>query len=407
MTNVTRRGFAFGITALGGLLAAPDFAAAQLANATAGLPEITVWVVIREDDTTVIRVARSEMGQGSFTALPMLVAEELECDWGRVQPEYIGAAENIARGRPWGDMVTAGSLSIRSSQSTLRKAGAQARAMLVAEAASRWGAAVADCTARDSVVTHSPTGRTARYGELAQAASLRPVPAEVVLKRPEDWRLIGRSVSRFDTADKSMGRPIYASDVRLPGMLHAAVAACPTRGGKRVSFDAATIAAMPGVRHVVPVGDDAVAVVADSWWKAKQALAALPVTWDHAPGAWMSSDALRQHFPRGPRRRRHRDRPSRGRRRRGAGGRRPPPSRRITRCPYLAHVTMEPMTCTAHVTGGRAELWAPTQNGEGTLRTVARALGARCVAGDRPQAPSRRRLRAARAGAGTGRCRRR
>ena len=171
---ITRRGFAFGIGAAG-LLAGLDPAYAA-SNREITAREITAWIVIKEDDTTIIRVARSEMGQGSFTALPMLVAEELECDWNRVQPEYASPSENLARGRPWGDMVTAASLSIRASHLYLRKAGAQARIMLVTEAASRFGVPPGECTARGSVVTHAATGRSLRYGELAEAASQRAVP---------------------------------------------------------------------------------------------------------------------------------------------------------------------------------------------------------------------------------------
>jgi isoquinoline 1-oxidoreductase subunit beta len=205
----TRRGFLFGISAvaggiaLGGLpSAAHDMGDLSLFN---DHPEITVWVVIHPDDAVIIRVARSEMGQGSLTALPMLVAEELECDWSRVQPEYVPPAVNLARGRAWGPMVTVGSLSIRTSHEYLRKAGAQARLMLIAEAAARWGVSAIECTVSNSVVTHLPSARTIRYGEIADAASKRPVPGDVTLKDPKTWHLIGQPVRRFDMVEKSMG----------------------------------------------------------------------------------------------------------------------------------------------------------------------------------------------------------
>jgi isoquinoline 1-oxidoreductase subunit beta len=377
--RLTRRSFAFGISAaVGGIILgdAPGFAAALEPNALSAAddPEITVWVVIERDDTVIIRVARSEMGQGSFTALPMLVAEELECDWARVKPEYVAPAANLARGRAWGDMVTAGSLSIRSSQSYLRKAGAQARTMLVTEAAARWDVAPATCTARDSIVAHPASGRTVRYGEIAEAASRRVVPQDVALKDPKDWRLLGRSVSRVDTLDKVLGRPIYASDVRLPDMLHAAIAACPSHGGRLVGFDQAKVAAMPGVRHVVTVGDDAVAVVATSWWQAKKALEALPVTWDEMPGAGLSSAAIRESFIQGL----DAEDVAIGRKTGDFAAAAAGAASIVSadyQVPYLAHATMEPQTCTAHVTADGAEVWAPTQNGEGTLRVVAKVLG--------------------------------
>src|SRR3984885_11434369 len=205
--SLNRRAFAFGISAaIGGLvIGAPSLAASLVTGRRTQLDlpaEVTIWVVIEPDDTTIIRIARSEMGQGSFTALAMLVAEDMECDWSRVRAEYVDTHENVVRSRPWGDMVTAGSLAIRSSQSYLRKAGAQARLMLVTEAAERWGVKPETCSAIQSVVTHSGSGRIFRYGELAEAASRRPIPPEVSLKRPEDWKLIGTSVRRFDTIDK-------------------------------------------------------------------------------------------------------------------------------------------------------------------------------------------------------------
>lgn len=375
---ISRRGFVFGISALGGGLVLGLRPGAALAqpdlDAIAATPEVTAWVVIEPDDTTVIRIARSEMGQGIATALAQLVAEELECDWARVRTEYIGAAENLARGKPWGDMVTSNSNSVRTSQEMLRKAGAQARSMLLAEAAGRWGVPVEECSAKDSLVTHAGTGRTLRYGEIAEAASRRPVPAEVALKPPSSWHLIGTPVRRLDTVEKSTGQPIYASDMRLPGMLYAAVSACPAYGGKLKGFDAGAVQAMPGVHSVVAVGESAVAVVASSWWQAKTALEALPVTWDESGGAGLSTDALQTMFERGL----DADGDAKFALRRGdvdaALASAATRIEAVYRAPYLAHGTMEPQTCTAHVTADRAEIWAPTQNGEGTLRAVAGVL---------------------------------
>jgi isoquinoline 1-oxidoreductase beta subunit len=380
--NTTRRTFTFGISAVAAGLTVSVHPLSTLAAAGNTqiegnedfTPEITAWIKIEPDDTTIILVARSEMGQGNFTTLPMLVAEELECAWHFVRPQYVDANENILRGHAWGDMVTAASISIRGSQSYLRQAGAQARYMLIAEAAERWQVPQDECAARDSVVTHVPTGRTLRYGEIAEAAAHRPIPANVRLKRPEDWRLIGRSIRRVDIRDKAVGNPIYASDVRLPDMLFASVSACPILGGRLKSFDASQVIGMPGVRHVVAVEDTAVAVLADSWWQAKLARDALPIIWDPGAGKGLSTQAIRDTYTHGL----DADDAAIGRK---IGDVNKALSQAVFvvhadyEAPYLAHTTMEPQTCTVHVRDGSAEVWAPTQNGEGTLLNVAKALG--------------------------------
>ena len=379
--QLSRRAFGFGVSAVvGGLVSGvcpiPGFAEnnTSIEAAEPGSPEITAWVTIGPDDTTTIRVARSDMGQGSFTALPMLVAEELECDWRSVRPEYVEPSENIARNHAWGDMTTAASVSIRKSQKYLRKAGAQARQMLIAEAAERWGVAAGECAAHQSIVTHRPTGRTVRYGALAAAAARRPVPKDVVLKDPKDWRLIGTAVPRFGAKDKTLGTQTYVGDLRLPGMLYATVAACPSFGGRLESFDAAKVMSMPGVRHVVPVNGMAVAVLADTWWHAKLACEALPISWDRSPAKGLSTDAIRETFSQGL----DAADAAIGHRIGNAGDALAGAATTLQadyEVPYLAHTTMEPQTCAVHVRDGRAEVWAPPQNGEGTLRNVARALG--------------------------------
>lgn len=373
--GLNRRSFVFGISAaVGVVLVGNDRSAiAAAAHPSGNVPEITAWVMIDPDDTVTIRVARSEMGQGIMTSLPMIVAEELECDWSRVRPEYVPPAENIARGGAWGSMVTAGSLGVRSSQEIMRKAGAQARMMLIAEASARWKVQPGECRARNGVIYHDRSRRSIRFGEIAAAAAGRPVPADVVLKRPEEWRLIGKSVRRVDTPDKVFGRPIYATDVRVPGMLHAAVKACPAHGGRRRSFDPNAVKDMPGVRHVVPVDDNAVAVVADSWWQAKRALERLPVSWDEGATADLSTVDIKASFKAAL----DSNDVAVGRRVGDISKAMASAAKTIEAeydVPYQAHVTMEPMTCTAHVTPEKAEFWAGTQNGEATLRDMARLL---------------------------------
>jgi len=369
--SLTRRGFVFGVSAgVGGLVLRARGAPAADERPTA---EVTAWIVIAPDDRITIRVARSEFGQGVMTALPMLVAEELECDWSKVRAEYAPVAEQVARGRPWGSMVTTDSVSVRTSHEYLRKAGAQARTMLIGAAAARWVCPAGECSARDGVVTHGPSGRRLRFGELAAAAAERPVPADVPLKGPAEWRLLGRSVPLLGIEAKVTGQPIYAIDVRLPGMLYAAVRGCPAIGGKLKSFDASKVSGMPGVRRVLAVGDDAVAVVADRWWRAKTALDALPIDWDETAREDVSTEAVVRALTSGL----QATDAMLGHRAGDPDAGIAAAATRITadyQVPYLAHATLEPQTCTAWVTPDRAEVWAPTQSGEGTLAAVAALL---------------------------------
>ena len=342
------------------------------AQADDDAPEVNAWIMIRPDDTVVIRVSRSEMGQGTFTALPMLVAEELECAWDKVKPEYASPAENLRRHRVWGDMATNASRSVSASQWTLRQAGAIAREMLIAAAAARWNAPADECRAENSIITHLPSGRAVRFGDVAAAvAAIRP-PAHVKLKAPKDWKLIGTRQKRFDVLDKIKGQPIYGIDVRLPDMLHAAIRHCPVFKGNVQSVDETKLAGMKGVRRVVRLAD-AVAVVAESWWQAQQAVDALAVTWDTGGNGQVSSDTIEEALRAGL------ARPDGIGRRDGdvtaalAGS-----VRRIDaeyRVPFLAHATMEPQNCTAYVSPDRVEIWAPTQDGETALATAADAAG--------------------------------
>ena len=255
-------------------------------------PEINCWVVVQADDTVVIRIARSEMGQGTLTGLAQLVAEELGCDWSKVTTEYPSPGQNLARNRVWGNFSTGGSRGIRESHDAVRKGGAAARLMLVQAAAHGWGVPAADCTAAASVISHPASGRRIRYGQVAGAAAKFKPPTEIALKNPKDWTLAGKPLPRLDTVAKTTGAQVYGMDLKLPGMLSAAIADCPVVGGKLRSFDAATVMKMPGVKAVVPVGDSAVAVVANTWWRAKTALAALKIDWDEGPNATLSSAGI-------------------------------------------------------------------------------------------------------------------
>src|SRR5216110_399720 len=240
MPKLNRRSFVIGTAAAGaGLALGLDipFGGPTVVRATDGSPEINVWVVIRPDNTTVIRIARSEMGQGTLTGLAQLVAEELECDWSKVVTEYPTPGQSVARKRAWGDFSTGGSRGIRSSHDYVRKGGATARTMLIQAAANEWKVPASECSAANSVITHTPSGRTTTYGKVVEAAARLEPPADVKLKDPKDWKLAGKALKRLDTVDKTTGAMIYGADVKLPGMLNAAIKDCPVFGGKPKSYD--------------------------------------------------------------------------------------------------------------------------------------------------------------------------
>jgi isoquinoline 1-oxidoreductase beta subunit len=345
-----------------------------------GDPEVNAWVVVQGDGRVVIRVARSEMGQGTLTGLAQMVCEELEADWSRVRCEYASPNQNLARNRVWGSMSTGGSRGIRDSQDLVRKGGAAARMMLVQAAADRWGVPVAECSAANSIVTHGPSRRTLAYGALAEAASRLPVPTEIRLKDPKDWKLIGQRVARLDTVEKVTGAQVYGADLALPGMLSASIKACPVFGGTLASFDAAAVDKRPGVRGVVRVGDNAVAVVADTWWRANSALNALPIVWNEGPHAKASSEAFAQVMKAGLDATDAAVGTSIGDAKAALAG----AARRVEAVysyPHQNHATMEPMNATARFTPAadgrpaRCEVWVPTQNGDAALAAAAESAG--------------------------------
>ena len=336
--------------------------------------ELNAWVVIRPDDSVLIRIARSEMGQGTLTGLAQLVAEELECDWARVTTEYPTPGQNLARNRVWGNMSTGGSRGIRESHDYVRKGGATARVMLMQAAAQQWNVPAAECSVAKGVITHTPSGRTLRYGQVAEAASRLAPPADVPLKDPSRWALAGKRLARLDTADKVTGKQVFGADLQLPGMLNAAIKACPVFGGKVRGFNAAAISNRPGVKKVVPVGDNAVAVIADTWWRAKKALDALPIDWDFGPNASASSDAFAQTLKAAL------DAPEAGVGNsngdaRAALSQAPRKLQAVYSYPHQNHATMEPMNATVRYTPERCEVWTPTQNGEAALAATAEASG--------------------------------
>ncbi len=375
MPKIDRRTFLVSAAAAGGGLALGFHLPFGLEAAqAAGGAEVNAWVVVQPDETVIIRIARSEMGQGTLTGLAQLAAEELECDWSKVAYEFPTPGQNVARKRVWGDFFTAGSRGIRESNEFVRKGGAAARMMLIEAAANEWKVPVQECTAANGVITHKGSNRSTSFGKVAEAASKIEPPKDVPLKDPKDWKIIGKGVKRLDSPDKVTGNAIYGIDVKLPGMLYAAIQACPVNGGKLKSYDESKIAGMKGVRKVVKVEDYAVAVVADGWWQAKTALEALPVVWDEGENAKVSSASIAAWLKEGL------DAEqafvgNKGGDVKAALAGAAKKVEAVYSYPYQHHVTMEPQNATARYTPDKCEVWCSTQNGEAALATTSEACG--------------------------------
>jgi isoquinoline 1-oxidoreductase subunit beta len=374
MPKIDRRSFLVSGTAAGlsiGLrIPFGDEAAAQ----TALPPEVNAWVVVQPDDTVIIRIARVDMGQGTLTGLAQLVAEELECDWSKVTWEYPSPGRNVARNRIWQNYQTAGSQGIRQSQKYVREGGVAARMMLIQAAANEWKVPAVECGAANSVITHKPSGRTTTYGKVAEAAGKLEVPKDPPLKDPKDWKIAGKPLKRLDTPDKITGKQVYAIDTKLPGMLNAAIKACPVIGGKVKSFDAAKAESLKGVKKVVPVGDYAVAVVADTWWHAKTALDALLIVWDEGENASVSSATIAAKLKEGL----DANEAYVGNKQADAKAALASAAKKVEAVydyPFQNHAPMEPMNTTAVWTADGCQVWAPSQNAETALAVTAAAAG--------------------------------
>ncbi len=379
--KLSRRGFLVSSAAAGGGLALgfdiPFGTKAARAQAAAAGTEVNAWVYIRPDDTVIIRIARSEMGQGTLTGLCQLVAEELECDWSKVQWEYPTPGENLARKRVWGDMSTGGSRGIRASHDYVRQGGAAARLMLLQAAAAQWQVPVAELTVDKGVITHAASKRTVTYGQVAGAAAkLTPPDAKSLkLKDAKDWKIAGQPLKRLDTVDKLNGKQVYAIDLKLPGMLNAAIKDSPLFGAAIKSIDEAKVAAMPGVRKIVRVDATTVAVVADTWWQAKTALDALPIVYEDSPHAKVSSATIADFIKAGLDSTENVFVANKNGDAAAAIAAAPKKVEAVYGTPFLHHVTMEPMNCTAKWTADRCEVWVATQNGDASLAACAAAAG--------------------------------
>ncbi len=373
--NVTRRAFVIGGAAAGFALGFRIPFGAGMAHASAQYPdEINAWVVIKPDEQVIIRIARSEMGQGTLTGLAQLVAEELECDWANVTTEYPTPGRNLERGRVWQSFSTGGSRGIRESHEYVRQGGAAARQMLITAAAQQWNVPPGECTVEKGTISHAASGQSTTYGKVAEAAAKLEVPENVTLKDPKDWKIAGQPLKRLDTAEKLTGKQIYGADLKLPGMLNASIRQCPVFGGKVGAFDEAQVASMPGVKKVVQVGDNAVAVVADRWWQAKTALDALSITWDEGENASVTSASIAEFIEEGL----TAEQAFVGNENGDADAALEQAARKVEAVysyPYQNHATMEPMNATAIWTENKCEVWCPTQNGEAAHAAAAEAAG--------------------------------
>lgn len=337
-----------------------------------GGQEINAWLTIGKDDTVTIRVAQSEMGQGVFTALPMIIAEELACDWSKVHAEYASANRSLRQQRVYQRMGTGGSRAVRGSREYLQQAGASARVRLITAAAQQWGVPVGECKAENGMVLHAASKRTINYGAVAAAAASVKLDAEPAIKTPQQFTLLGKDLKRLDVPLKVNGSATFGSDVRLPDMLYAAVTVCPVFGGTLQSYQFDAIKQMPGVKAAVEI-PHGIAVVADSFWRAKTALEVMPVEWNLGQHASVENADLQKLFRAGL------DKEGVVAHNKGDVVAAFQSAAKVVEADYevgyLAHATMEPMNCTAQVTAERVDVWLGTQNPESALAAAAEITG--------------------------------
>jgi isoquinoline 1-oxidoreductase subunit beta len=322
------------------------------------------YLRITPDNKITIVVARSEMGQGVRTALPMILAEELEADWKQIEIEQAGASTL------YGDQTTGGSASVRTTWDPMRKAGAAAREMLISAAALTWGVPRSGCAAQGGSVMHAASKRQLSYGELVEKAAMLPIPTDVPLKQSKDYKIVGQRLARVDTPAKVKGEAVFGIDFRMPGMKFALLSRCPTIGGKVASFDDKESKKISGVSYVGKIGDAAVAVVADSVWGAMEGRRVLNVSWDEGPNKDLNTAAVVESLKHAA--------AKKGASLYSVGDVSKVTGRRISaeyHLPFMAHAPMEPGNCTAHYQGTTCELWAPTQVPQDCRDSVAQAVG--------------------------------
>ena len=375
VTGVTAAGgFAIGISALPHLANAVTVAVQPWNDDNSHNPnEIDAWIAIEPDDSVLIRYQRSEMGQGSMTALPMIINEELQADWSKVRIEYASPNRNIREKKVYGDMNSNGSRSVRASQQKMQQVGASARTRLIQAAAAKWGVPASECSSANSVITHGPSGRTLRYSEVAADAAKVMLAQEPAIKPPDKWTFAGKPMPRVDVPHKIDGSGKYGMDAQVPGMVFAAIVQCPVPGGKLTNVDVSVIAGMPGNPQAVKLAD-AVAVVADgTWWRARQALAKLQPEWDVGAAGTVDSAQLSKEFRAaldGEAQVAH----SHGDVDKALSGD-AKVHEAVYETPYLSHSPMEPMNATVHLQAGRLDVWVGTQDARDATEAAAKAAG--------------------------------
>ncbi|HGM6908890.1 TPA: molybdopterin cofactor-binding domain-containing protein [Serratia marcescens] len=365
-------GLVFGSFAIGAYAASGTMASAPPTDADVA-SQINDWLVIHSTGTVVIRIARTEMGQGSLTGLAQLVAEELDCDWTQIETEYISASRNAASNNVWGSTQTGGSGSIRELQENLRHAGAAAKLMLVAAAADAWQVPSSECHTEKGLIYHVKSGRTTGYGDVAAAAAHMAPPIDVVLKEPKNWRLAGKPLHRLHAEDLLNGTQRYGIDVSLPGMLHASVRACPVRGGRLVQYEESAARAMEGVHTVVRIDDSTVGVIANHWWQAKVAADSLQIEWDVGLNGQKSSASIAEMLEQGLNVKDAFVGFSRGE----VDVTEPVSISAEYGFPFQAHAALEPINATVRYTPQRCEAWVSTQDSGACLEAIAEASGLR------------------------------
>jgi isoquinoline 1-oxidoreductase subunit beta len=364
MSPLSRREFvAGGLAAGAGLVIGFYLPHKNSANAEVFSPN--AYLRITPDNKVTIVCARSEMGQGVRTALPMILAEELEADWKQIEIEQAGASTLF------GDQTTGGSASIRTTWDPMRKAGAQAREMLISAAALTWGVPRSGCTAENSRIKHAASNRSLSYGELVAKAATLPIPTDVPLKQAKDYKIVGQRLPRVDSPGKVKGEAVFGIDFRMPGMKYAVLSRSPVIGGKVASFDDKDSKKISGVSYVGKIGDSAVAVVADSVWGAMEGRRTLNVNWDDGANKDLNTAAVVASLKAAAA-------SKKGPNLYVAGDPAKISGRHVSAeysLPFMAHAPMEPGNCTAHYQAGGCELWAPTQVPQDCRDSVAQAVG--------------------------------
>ena len=378
--QLSRRGFMIGAGAAGvGLTIgfATDWGRSGLGPVPDGPPppEVNAWVHIAHDDTVTVRIARSEMGQGTLTGLAQLVAEELDCDWAKVKTEYPTPGDSLRRNRVWGDFSTGGSRGVRASHDYMRQGGAAARLMLIQAAAQQWNVAASECATQDGIITHEPSGKKTSYGRIAHLAATMPVPEKISLKDPKDWRIVGKPMPRIDTREKLDGSLIFGADITMPGLVNASVRQCPIRGGKLKSFNADAVKGMKGLLKLEALDARTVVAIADSWWTAEKALSEIDIEWDDADNnADFSTASYEAEVDKGltaPTPFKVSD----------SGdfdaeiGKADKVIEATYRFPWQEQAPMEPLNATVLYTADKCEAWVPTQDGEASLKVVSATSG--------------------------------